>query len=136
MHIGKHPSHRPALTVGIGLRQGVTCAQVESAIRATLGSMALDEITAIATLDKKAGHPALADFCSRHGIDLLAFTAADIEACFDAHPALHRSAATLAHAGVAGVCEPCALLAARTGRLLAARQTHGGVTVAIARAES
>ena len=125
-------AHRPTLSVGIGLRQGATSAQVESAVRAALGPRALEEVAAIATLDTKADHPALADFCARHGIARRAFAAADIKACLDTHPALHRSAAALAHTGVAGVCEPCALLAAKAGTLLVARQAHGGVTVAVA----
>ncbi len=132
MHNSEHFPHRPTLAVGIGLRQGATSSHVESAVRAALGPRRLEEIATLATLDTKADHPALAQFCSRHGIALRAFCAADINACFDRHPTLRRSAAALAHVGVAGVCEPCALLAAQDGTLLVAGQAHGGVTVAVA----
>jgi cobalamin biosynthesis protein CbiG len=110
----------------------VTPAQIESAVLTALGNHTLDEVRTIATLDTKADNPALATFCERHRIALITFSVSAIEACFDAHPTLHRSPAARQHVGVDGICEPCALLAAPGGNLLAGRYARNGVTVAIA----
>lgn len=123
---------RQPLSVGIGLRQDTTVEQIELAVRAALGARSLDEISVLATLDAKAEHPALTNFSEHLRIPLVAFAAADIGACFDDHPTLHRSPAALTHIGVQGVCEPCALLASRGGRLLVGKYTRDGVAVAIA----
>ncbi|WP_335645737.1 cobalamin biosynthesis protein [Pandoraea faecigallinarum] len=101
-------------------------------MRAALGSRTLAEVGAVATLDRKAADPALVRFCEHHGLALIGCAPADIETCLDAHPQLPRSNTVYQHTGVHAVCEPCALLAASGGTLLAARHIGDGLSVAIA----
>jgi cobalt-precorrin 5A hydrolase len=76
----------------------------------------------------KAREPGLIEFCTRHGLALLPFSRAEI----DSVPGARTPSAARAHLGIEGVCEPCALLAAPGGHLLAGKRVFGGVTVAIA----
>ncbi|MEM5329681.1 cobalamin biosynthesis protein [Paraburkholderia sp. JHI2823] len=117
------------LVVGIGCRRGVTLAQVEAAVRAALGEWPLERVTAVATLDAKAGESALQAFCAAHALPLCAYTREQIAAtCTQAPPC----AAAQARYGVDGVCEPCARLAANGGPLVRSKIALDGVTVAIA----
>jgi cobalt-precorrin 5A hydrolase len=59
---------------------------------------------------------------------LLPFSRAEI----DTVPGPRTPSAAREHMGIEGVCEPCALLAAPGGRLLAGKRALNGVTVAIA----
>ncbi|MFX1739659.1 cobalamin biosynthesis protein [Paraburkholderia sp. A1RI_3L] len=143
-----HRSGR-SLVLGIGCRRGVSLAQIEAAVQAALRDVADDDdaakrasthigehVACLATLDAKAHEPALLAFCHRHALPLKVFSAEEIAACLREHPDLARSPAALDHVGVAAVCEPCALLAARGGRLVAAKRACDGVTVAIADAHA
>ncbi|WP_233411472.1 cobalamin biosynthesis protein [Paraburkholderia kururiensis] len=143
-----HRSGR-SLVLGIGCRRGVSLAQIEAAVQAALRDVADDDgaahrasthigehVACLATLDAKAHEPALLAFCHRHALPLKVFSAEEIAACLREHPDLARSAAAIDHVGVAAVCEPCALLAARGGRLVAAKRACDGVTVAIADAHA
>jgi len=121
-----------SLTVGLGFRRGVTVEQIESAIGMCLAPNTMADVATVATLDTKAGEPALTAFCERHGLPLVAFSAKDIQACFSRSPALHASSHVQTHLGVDGVCEPCALLAAADGMLIREKQALDGVTVAVA----
>ncbi|TKC88308.1 cobalamin biosynthesis protein [Trinickia terrae] len=119
------------LTLGIGCRRFASAEQIGAAVHAALFALGkpLDDVRAVATLDAKAREPGLAAFCARHGLPLLTFTREQIAAL----PAtLTPSPAVREHLGIDGVCEPCALLAAPGGRLIAAKTVRDGVTVAIA----
>nr|WP_116140052.1 uroporphyrinogen-III C-methyltransferase [Trinickia diaoshuihuensis] len=129
---GEAPTSEKSLTVGLGFRRGVTVDQIEAALCTTLAPSTLADVSCVATLDAKAGEPALVAFCDRHRIPLVTFSAADIRACFDLNPSLPRSSHVHAHLGVDGVCEPCALLAAKNGTLMRKKQALDGVTVAVA----
>ncbi|MBB3260528.1 cobalt-precorrin 5A hydrolase [Paraburkholderia bannensis] len=128
--------HAPAgLAVGIGCRSGVTLGQIEAAVRAAQAGLAgwtLAQIKAVATLDAKAAEPALLAFCAAHALPLRTFTREQVSAL--AADALQSapSAAAQARFGVAGVCEPCARLAANGGPLVRAKLALDGVTVALA----
>ncbi|VVE71953.1 uroporphyrinogen-III C-methyltransferase [Pandoraea captiosa] len=126
-----HAAERP-LSLGIGFRQGVSTERIDAAVRAALGPRSLDEVVVVGTLDRKADDTSLTAFCERHGIALLGFTPAQIEACLDEHPLLPRSDTVHEHTGVHAVCEPCALLAAPGSTLLAGKYASDGITVAIA----
>lgn len=126
-----------ALSVGIGCRLHSSAEQIDTAVRAALGPHALDEISAIATIDVKAHEAGLLEFCARHALPLKLFSREQIAALpiADAEP----SAAAREHLGVDGVCEPCALLAATAAkpntpevRLIVRKTVLDGVTVAIA----
>lgn len=125
----------PALALGIGCRSGVTLAQIEAAVRAQLGDRdewTLAQVKVVATLDAKAAEPALLAFCAAHALPLRTFTREQVTNV-EAH-ALHSApgAAAQARFGVAGVCEPCAHLAAVGGPLVRAKLALDGVTVALA----
>jgi cobalamin biosynthesis protein CbiG len=146
------------LTIGIGCRLHSSAEQIEAAVRATLGSHAFDEISAIASVDIKAHEAGLLEFCARHALRLKLFSREQIAAISVEDP----SSAAREHLGIDGVCEPCALLAAAAesgaasvpgaahasvgsitpvassaadtpnARLLVRKTVHAGVTVAIA----
>lgn len=121
-----------SLTVGLGFRRGVTVDQIESAIGTCLAPNTIADVATVATLETKAGEPALTAFCERHGLRLVTFSAEDIQACFSRHASLRPSPHVQAHLGLDGVCEPCALLAAPDGMLIREKQALDGVTVAVA----
>lgn len=123
-----------SLSVGIGCRSHSSAAQIEAAVHAALGSIALtfEQIRSVASIDSKADEPGLREFCTHHGLPLTLFSREQIAAVRVANP----SAAAREHAGVDGVCEPCALLAAHTPTaaacLVVPKTIRDGVTVAIA----
>jgi cobalamin biosynthesis protein CbiG len=127
-----------SLTIGVGFRQGVSVEQIEAAVRTAFESLpapaphTMADVACVATLDSKAREPALVAFCERHRVPLLAFSAQDVQACFRERPSLRASPIVSQHAGVEGVCEPCALLASPGGRLVRSKVALSGVTVAIA----
>lgn len=117
------------LALGIGCRSGVTLAQVEAAVHAALGAWPLACVKTVATLDAKAAEPALLAFCAAHALPLQAFARERVNAMGVQSAA---SVAARERFGVAGVCEPCARLAARGGPLVRGKLALDGVTVAIA----
>ncbi|MEC5406426.1 cobalamin biosynthesis protein [Paraburkholderia sp. MPAMCS5] len=142
-----------ALCVGIGCRLHTSADDIETAVRAALGSHAFEEIARVACIETKAREPGLLEFCARHALPLEFFSRAQIAATTVAAP----SVTVREHIGVEGVCEPCALLAASlpvpdrlcmstaahdpaqlhavaTARLIVGKIVRGGVTVAIASA--
>ncbi|HKT94798.1 MAG TPA: cobalamin biosynthesis protein [Paraburkholderia sp.] len=124
------PTQRaPSLVLGIGCRRGVTLAQVDAAVRAALGAWPIESVTCVATLDSKAGEPALQAFCAALALPLLTYTREQLAATPKTAP---PSAAAQAQFGVDGVCEPCARLAAAGGPLARGKLALDGVTVAIA----
>ncbi|HEY2024771.1 cobalamin biosynthesis protein [Paraburkholderia sp.] len=146
---GSGPASTKTLSVGIGCRLHTPAADIEAAVRATLGPYAFEQIGTIATIDIKAKEAGLLAFCARHALRLQLFTREQIAAI----PMDSSSAAAHAHLGVDGVCEPCALLAAQAleratasrlspiatiatiapiARLVVRKTVHAGVTVAIA----
>ncbi|WP_321844967.1 cobalamin biosynthesis protein [Paraburkholderia bannensis] len=126
------PPQAAALALGIGCRSGVTLAQIEAAVQARLGDWPLATVKAVATLDAKAAEPALLAFCAAHALPLRTFTPEQVAAVVADALLSAPSAAAQARFGVAGVCEPCARLAADGGPLVRAKLALDGVTVALA----
>lgn len=118
------------LTLGIGCRRGIGVEAVEQAVRMALGDRPLAEVRQVATVAGKAGEPAIVAFCGRHALPLLAIAPERIARLAD--DAFAVSAAAVRALGLRGVSEPCALLGAGHGVLVAPRIAHAGVTVAIA----
>ncbi|WP_027779293.1 cobalamin biosynthesis protein [Paraburkholderia caledonica] len=119
------------LSVGIGCRLHTSADEIETAVRAALGSHTFEQIATVASIGTKADEPGLLEFCARHGFALQVFNREQILAIRVHEP----SAAAREHLGVDGVCEPCALLAVAAGRtahLIARKTVYAGVTVAIA----
>ncbi|NIE64525.1 cobalamin biosynthesis protein CbiG [Burkholderia sp. Ax-1719] len=124
------------LALGVGCRSGVTLAQIEAAVQAALSGRTFAQVKVVATLDAKAAEPALLAFCAAHALPLRAFTREQVAALETAleTDAMQSapSAAAQVRFGVAGVCEPCARLAANGGALVRAKIALDGVTVALA----
>ena len=129
------PGHATkTLSVGIGCRRHTSADEIETAVRAALGSHAFEEIATVASIETKADERGLLEFCARHALPLKLFSRGQIAAI----GVEGASAAAREHLGVDGVCEPCALLGApvaRTAHLIARKTVYAGVTVAIASAE-
>jgi cobalt-precorrin 5A hydrolase len=116
------------LVVGVGCRRGVGAERIERAVRHALGERSLAEVREVATIDHKAEEPGLLGFCERHGLPLRVFSSAAVaERPWTPRP----SEWVRRNLGVAGVCEPCALLASPRGRLIVAKTPLDGVAVAV-----
>jgi cobalt-precorrin 5A hydrolase len=124
------------LALGVGCRSGVTLTQIEAAVEAALTGRTFAQIKVVATLNAKAAEPALLAFCAAHALPLRTFTREQVvalETSLETDAAQSApSAAAQARFGVAGVCEPCARLAANGGALVRAKLALDGVTVALA----
>jgi cobalt-precorrin 5A hydrolase len=121
-----------SLVAGIGCRRGVSADEIERAVRKALGTLAFDDLAAVASIDAKQDEAGLRDFCERHRLPLHFFSAdqiAGVPGAFSAHAREHMN--------VNGVCEPCALrLSGKDGQLVVPKTIAGGVTVAIARTKA
>lgn len=122
-------AHERGLAVGIGCRRGASADAIEAAVRAALNesSLSFEDISLAASIDAKENEAGLLAFCARHELPLRFFTAEDIARV----PSSYSRHADK-HMNVDGVCEPCALLASGSGRLVVGKTIVGGVTVAIA----
>lgn len=126
------------MVVGVGARSGVTVDEVLGLIGAALREAGLTgaAVTALATLDVRAGEPGIAGAAARlgatpgTGVPVRAFGSEELAAVAVPHP----SAVPLAATGTASVAEAAALRAAGPGAvlLLPKRKTRR-VTCAIAR---
>ena len=118
------------LVIGIGCRKGVASDQIEDAVCQALRQIgrSFREVREIATIDLKEKEPGLRQWCARrdfllHGIkgELLA-----------KRPWVTRSSQWVRqNVGVAGVCEPCALLASVRGDLILEKTVWNGIAIAI-----
>lgn len=118
------------LVVGIGCRKDATCKQIDRAVQLALDkkNRLMTEIREIATVDIKAKEPGLLQWCAEHGLPLRIIRREIIEA----RPWVSQKSAWVQKTlGVAGVCEPCALIAAPRGRLLVPKINCDGVSVSV-----
>ncbi len=116
------------LVVGIGCRKGVTAQTIEQAVLSALSGRAIDEIREVVTLELKASEPGLLEFCCSHNLPLRWFKQEDVAArpwVSEPSPWVRQ------HAGVDGVCEPCALMSSPRGRLIVPKSSRDGVAVAV-----
>lgn len=104
------------LFVGLGAGRGVPEDEVAALVADALAAagLAAASVTALATVDSKAGEPALRAAAERLGVPLRAFPAAALAAVRVPHP----SGAALAAAGTPSVAEAAALAAAGPGGVL------------------
>jgi cobalt-precorrin 5A hydrolase len=120
-----------AWVIGIGCRRGVSIEQIHAAVFAALGTQPLASVRALASIDSKKDETALLEFAARLGLPLHFFSKRRI-----AQVEISASERVQALLGIDGVCEPCALLASRNGRIIVPKTMTGGVTVAIAEDDS
>lgn len=118
------------LTVGIGCRRGVRADGIKHAVEFSLETIkaSVAQIREMATVDIKASEPGLQEWLRSTAIPLRVFSTSQLsERPITATPSewVRRSV------GLAGVCEPCALLASPRGRLILSKTAVEGVTIAI-----
>ncbi len=125
--------HPRVLAAGVGCRRGASADEILTALRAAMGrrGLSMDSLACLASIELKASEPGLAAAAAELGLALVTFPAADLDRVQAPNP----SARVKAEVGTASVAEAAALLAAggaRHGRLLAPKEKHGNVTVAVA----
>lgn len=116
--------------LGIGCRRGTGADQLEAAFAqfCTAHSLAVECITAAASIDLKADEPGLLEFCKNRGWPVQFYSAAQLRSApgqFTPSPFVQGVT------GVDNVCERAAVLAAG-GRIFLPKQAGGGVTFALA----
>jgi len=124
---------RRTLVLGLGCERGTPAAELldlaETVLR--LSGRAACEITGVASLDARAGEPAVHAVARRFGVPLTTFPAARLEA--ETPRLANPSAIVFAHAGCHGVAEAAALAAAGEGAALVRPKTKSArATAAIA----
>ncbi|MGV9667852.1 cobalamin biosynthesis protein [Nocardia niigatensis] len=120
---------RPDLAVGIGLRPGTTTDTILTAIRAVIGDR---PIRCLATLDRRCSEPGIRSAADRLGVELVGFTAAELEAV----PVPNPSDRVALAVGTASVAEAAALLASHGGDLVIPKTASTGLIIAAAQYNS
>jgi cobalt-precorrin 5A hydrolase len=118
------------LTLGIGLRRGLSAGRIDTAVEAAMlaSGGSLDQVREVATVDLKAREPGLLAWVAARQLPLRVFSTAQLS---DRPLTARPSNWVRANIGLAGVCEPCALLASPRGRLVVPKLACAGVTVAV-----
>lgn len=125
------------LVVGLGCQRGCPADLLRQLIEQSLQAhgLAIEAITALASIDQKLAEPGLLALAEQLGLPLVFFSAAQLTA-FETQLS-HRSNIAFAHTGCYGVAESCALalsqqLSNRPGELLISRQKNPQATFALA----
>lgn len=123
-------------SLGIGCRRGAKAEVVEGAVRSMLAEEGLSagDVRVAGSISRKSQEPGLLEALESLDIPALFFPEAEVAAKARAE-GLQPSAAARHDLGVPSVAEPCALLAARSGRLRAGRRVYEGVVLALAEEE-
>lgn len=118
------------LTLGIGCRKGMSASRIEAAVQIALkeAGAELASVREVATVDIKAREPGLLEWLHTHSLPLRIFSSKQLA---DRPLTATPSHWVRTNTGLAGVCEPCALLASPRGTLLVPKLATAGVTVAI-----
>ena len=122
-------SLRP-LILGIGCRRDVTLTQIDTAVMNVLNTykISLEDLRMVATVDVKLQESGLLAWCRQQQLPLQGISLSLLQH----RPWVTQSSDWVQETlGVAGVCEPCALLASHAGKLLVPKTAHNGVTVAV-----
>lgn len=120
--------HPPSLVVGVGCSTEATADEAKGLLEAVLAEAGLApaSVGLVATIDRRAGHPAIDGL----GHPARVFSAAELAAV----PVPNPSAVVSGAVGTPSVAEAAALLAAgRDASLVVAKRTSASVTVAVAR---
>ena len=124
---------RPAsLVAGIGCNRDTDAGEIRSLLTETLASaeLSLSSLKCIASIDVKADENGLIELGHELDLPLVFFSRQDLNRVLTIE---NPSKVVEKHVGVKSVCEAAAILAARNGNLIVAKQKTQNVTVAIAR---
>jgi cobalt-precorrin 5A hydrolase len=118
------------LTLGIGLRRGMSAGRIQTAVEQALTTAGapLAAVREVATVDVKAREPGLLEWIAARQLPLRVFSSAQLS---DRPLTARPSDWVRSNIGLAGVCEPCALLASPRGTLLVPKLACAGVTVSV-----
>jgi cobalt-precorrin 5A hydrolase len=118
------------LTLGVGCRKGVPLETIRGAVNRALEGTpySVQHIREAATVDIKASEPGLLAWLHESAIPLRIFTRPQLS---DRPLTASPSPWVRKQLGIAGVCEPCALLASPRGKLLVPKQSLHGVSLAV-----
>jgi len=129
---------RPAtLAVGIGCRAGMTSAALYTAVAAACKKIgrSVRSVAIIATTAAKEDEIGLLAMVQQMSVPLEVYTSEQLQECID-RCRLETSEFVEDQIGVGSVCEPAALIAARTDKLLLGKTVYNGITIAIAEVKS
>jgi cobalt-precorrin 5A hydrolase/precorrin-3B C17-methyltransferase len=121
----------PSLVVGVGTTSDATAKDTVAAVESALESHGLSALSVdcVATVDRRADHPAVLAVAQRYGATLRAFPSEALATVEVPHP----SAVVAEAVGTSSVAEAAALCAAGPGATLRVEKTVAGrVTVAVA----
>ncbi len=120
------------IVIGIGCRKGIKKEAVVLGIRKALRKVesSLARVRCLATIDLKAREKGLCQAAQELRIPLRIISRTRISRYQGVYT---KSKFVLKKIGIEGVCEPCALLAAKRAELILPKMKLNGVTVAIAR---
>ncbi|WP_434563503.1 cobalamin biosynthesis protein [Pseudomonas sp. R1-6] len=129
----------PILVVGLGCQRGCSASTLRALLERTLlaHGIALDEIRALASIDRKRDEPGLLELAAQLSLPLTCFSAEQL-AGYQAQLS-HRSAIAFERTGCHGVAESAALaladqLGVSPARLRVTRQKGPQATLALAAA--
>ncbi|MFI9404224.1 cobalamin biosynthesis protein [Nocardia sp. NPDC052316] len=113
------------LAVGLGLRSGTPADSIVEAVRKTLGD---NEISCLATIDRRMDEPGLRDAAAELGVPIQGYAAAELADVAVPNPDSRTAAAV----GTGSVAEAAAILAAGHGTLVITKRIVAGLTIAVA----
>ncbi|MGB0483924.1 MAG: cobalamin biosynthesis protein [bacterium] len=122
-------SLRP-LILGIGCRRDITLTQIDTAVMNVLNmhQLSIANFRMVATVDVKLQESGLLAWCRQRQLPMRGIPLSLLQH----RPWVTKSSDWVQETlGVAGVCEPCALLASHAGKLLVPKTALSGVTVAV-----
>lgn len=120
------------VVIGLGARRGTAVRELRAAVDVVLAEAGLTaaEVTALATVDRRAADPGVRELALDLGWPLVALRADELARREVPHPSRVVAAAV----GAASVAEAAALCAAGAdGVLVVTKRVFAGVTVAVAR---
>ena len=122
-------SLRP-LILGIGCRRDITLKQIDTAVMNILNThqLSIANFRMVANVDVKLQESGLLAWCRQRQLPMRGIPLSLLQH----RPWVTKSSDWVQETlGVAGVCEPCALLASHAGKLLVPKTALSGVTVAV-----
>ncbi len=116
--------------VGIGCRRGASSDEIQAAFEDALEKIGIrrEEVSVLASFEKKADEKGLLDFAKKMDLELLFYSADELNAV----KTPNTTPRALKEFGVASVAEAAALKAADTTELALEKQKYGTVTMAVA----